>query len=119
MFEQKHHIIPKSEGGTDDPSNLVECTIEEHALYHLERALKSKTQEGYSKNIRAACFIAFGQGKKFIDKMFEIYEVDAANDLTQPLIDVQEKIKRQMEIRPPYKNEWTKWVKENCPSYYN
>jgi hypothetical protein len=27
----KHHIIPKHMGGTDDPSNLVELTIEEHA----------------------------------------------------------------------------------------
>lgn len=31
-----HHIIPKHMGGTDDPENLVECTIEEHANYHKE-----------------------------------------------------------------------------------
>lgn len=30
----KHHIIPKHMGGTDDPSNLVEVTIEEHANLH-------------------------------------------------------------------------------------
>jgi len=30
----KHHIIPKHMGGTDDPSNLVELTIEEHAEAH-------------------------------------------------------------------------------------
>ena len=29
-----HHIIPKHMGGTDDPSNLVELTVEEHALAH-------------------------------------------------------------------------------------
>jgi hypothetical protein len=29
-----HHIIPKHEGGTDDPSNLVKLTIEEHAKAH-------------------------------------------------------------------------------------
>lgn len=29
-----HHIIPKHMGGTDDPSNLVELTIEEHAEAH-------------------------------------------------------------------------------------
>jgi hypothetical protein len=27
----KHHIIPKHAGGTNDPSNLIELTIEEHA----------------------------------------------------------------------------------------
>lgn len=30
----KHHIIPKHAGGTDDPSNLVELTIEDHAIAH-------------------------------------------------------------------------------------
>jgi hypothetical protein len=29
-----HHIIPKHAGGTDDPLNLVELTIEEHANAH-------------------------------------------------------------------------------------
>lgn len=29
-----HHIIPRHEGGSDDPSNLIELTIEEHAEAH-------------------------------------------------------------------------------------
>ena len=29
-----HHIIPKHMGGTDDPSNLVELSVEEHAEAH-------------------------------------------------------------------------------------
>ena len=29
-----HHIIPKHMGGTDDPSNLIELTMEEHAEAH-------------------------------------------------------------------------------------
>jgi len=32
----KHHIIPKHMGGTDDPSNLVRLTVEEHAQAHKE-----------------------------------------------------------------------------------
>jgi hypothetical protein len=34
MKKHKHHIIPKHMGGSDDPSNLVELTIEEHAEAH-------------------------------------------------------------------------------------
>lgn len=33
-MSHKHHIIPKHMGGTDDPSNLVDVTIEEHAALH-------------------------------------------------------------------------------------
>jgi hypothetical protein len=29
-----HHIIPKHSGGSDDPSNLIELTVEEHAEAH-------------------------------------------------------------------------------------
>ena len=34
IYTHKHHIIPKHAGGTDDPSNIIELTIEEHALAH-------------------------------------------------------------------------------------
>ena len=34
-MKHKHHIIPRHAGGTDDPSNLIELSIEEHAQAHL------------------------------------------------------------------------------------
>ena len=33
-MRHKHHIVPKHMGGTDDPSNIVELTIQEHADAH-------------------------------------------------------------------------------------
>jgi len=30
----KHHIIPRYEGGSDDPSNLVELSPTQHAMWH-------------------------------------------------------------------------------------
>jgi len=33
-MKHKHHIIPRHAGGTDDPSNIVELTPEEHAEAH-------------------------------------------------------------------------------------
>jgi hypothetical protein len=34
IYYHKHHIIPKHAGGTDDPSNIIELTVEEHAEAH-------------------------------------------------------------------------------------
>ena len=35
-MKHKHHIIPKHMGGSNDINNLIELTIEEHALAHKE-----------------------------------------------------------------------------------
>lgn len=34
-YGENHHIIPKSEGGSDDKSNLVKLTAREHYICHL------------------------------------------------------------------------------------
>lgn len=34
-YVERHHIIPKSLGGTDDPNNLVPLTAREHFICHL------------------------------------------------------------------------------------
>ena len=33
-MKHKHHIIPKHMGGTNEPSNLIELTVKEHAGAH-------------------------------------------------------------------------------------
>ena len=40
IMKHRHHIIPRHAGGTDDPSNLIEVTVEEHAELHLARYLE-------------------------------------------------------------------------------
>ena len=34
VVKHKHHIIPKHMGGSDDPENIVEVTVEKHAELH-------------------------------------------------------------------------------------
>ena len=46
-ISHKHHIIPKHMGGSDDPSNIVELTVEEHAEAHKE--LYEKYNNEYDK----------------------------------------------------------------------
>jgi len=36
MTVHKHHIIPRHMGGSDDPSNIIELSIEDHAKAHEE-----------------------------------------------------------------------------------
>lgn len=40
-MKHKHHIVPKHMGGSDDPSNLIEVSIEEHAELHLALYLEN------------------------------------------------------------------------------
>lgn len=34
-YYEKHHILPRALGGTDDPNNLVKLTAREHCLAHM------------------------------------------------------------------------------------
>lgn len=34
IYYHRHHIIPRHAGGTDDPSNIIQLTVEEHAKAH-------------------------------------------------------------------------------------
>ena len=34
IYYHRHHIIPRHAGGTDDPSNIILLTVEEHAEAH-------------------------------------------------------------------------------------
>jgi hypothetical protein len=54
-YTEKHHIIPKSLGGTDDDSNIIRLTAREHYICHL---LLTKMVEGESKMKMTFAYIA-------------------------------------------------------------
>lgn len=47
IYVEKHHIVPKSLGGTNDPNNLVALTAREHLICH---RLLIKMTEGTAKS---------------------------------------------------------------------
>lgn len=50
VYSEKHHVVPKCVGGTDDASNLVDLTAREHALAHvlLARAYPDEPKLSYA-----------------------------------------------------------------------
>ena len=62
FYKEKHHIIPRSLGGNDDPANLVELTAREHFICHL---LLTKMTSGHNKSkmCQAAWMMASVAGK--------------------------------------------------------
>jgi len=83
-----HHIVPKHMGGTDDPSNLIKLTIEEHAEAH--RILYEKYGLWQDK-------LAWQGLSKMIDKqeLISILQSNAAKDRLvkygNPLIGIKTK----------------------------
>lgn len=47
MPTHKHHILPKHAGGSDDPSNLIELTVTEHAEAHRKLYEEHGRREDY------------------------------------------------------------------------
>ena len=47
MLKHKHHIIPRHMGGTDEDSNLIELTVEEHAEAHRLLFLEHQKWQDY------------------------------------------------------------------------
>ena len=71
IYQEKHHIIPKSFGGNDLPSNLVSLTLREHYIAHL---LLSKMYVGEAKRkMMYALWRMLLQEKTRGSRIFEIY----------------------------------------------
>jgi hypothetical protein len=60
LYIETHHIIPRCMGGTDDQSNLVKLTAQEHYLAHL---LLTKIYPNNIKLVYAAFMMTVGNGR--------------------------------------------------------
>lgn len=62
VYVEKHHVIPKCIGGSNDPDNLVELTAEEHYIAHM---LLAKIYFHVPPIINAAFMMAARNNKVF------------------------------------------------------
>ena len=47
-YHEKHHILPKAWGGTDEPCNLVYLTPKQHRLAHILLALMEDADQWFA-----------------------------------------------------------------------
>ena len=62
IYTESHHIIPRSFGGSDDKTNLVDLTAREHYIAHL---LLSKMHGGEQRRKMLAAVVLMGAIKRF------------------------------------------------------
>ena len=68
-FGERHHIIPKSLGGSDKRDNIVKLTAREHFICHWLLIKFKKGKEQYSM---FCAFARFGTNGRFNSKEYEI-----------------------------------------------
>ncbi|MGC9772174.1 RNA-guided endonuclease IscB [Fervidobacterium islandicum] len=70
-----HHIIPRSEGGTDTPSNLIVLTVEEHKMLHEGKIKIPKSRLEQIKVFKHAAHVST-IGWHIVNKLRQNYHVE-------------------------------------------
>jgi len=70
-YYERHHILPRSMGGTDDPTNLVLLTAREHYIAHL---LLVRFVSGHSKYKMVAALARFFKKVAANSHNYELYK---------------------------------------------
>lgn len=71
---ERHHILPRSLGGTDDLDNIVSLTAREHFVCHL---LLTKFTQGKDKRKMCYALSSFHRKSKYHKRVFNSYEYEA------------------------------------------
>lgn len=65
-YKERHHIVPRCLGGTDDESNLVDLTAREHFIAHILLVKIHPKEYGLIKAVQMMCIIGEGQEERKI-----------------------------------------------------
>lgn len=85
-YYEKHHIIPKSFGGTNDPSNLVKLLAKEHFIAHMLLWKMKFGKEYHSKMAFAMSMMNTGskthkRDKKLNSRMYESLRIELQEEM--------------------------------------
>lgn len=120
-----HHIVPRHIGGTDDPSNLIELSVEDHAEAHRVLYEECGREEdrmawlGLSGQVskKEACILGNKLGRKKTDQFLE---EKYGSNWRQILAKIASKrsaevIKERMKVDPVFADK----IKENAKKARN
>lgn len=82
-YVERHHIIPKCLGGTNEQSNLVALTAKEHYICH-RLLIRMTSDDAKKKMIKAlSAFRASGRnkGRKLTSNQYEQIRLETADDV--------------------------------------
>ena len=78
---EKHHIIPKSLGGTNDKENLVKLTMREHFICH-QLLTKMTINDNRRKMLHAVWRLAHVSGQKITSRRYEQLRLQRSESMT-------------------------------------
>nr|DAJ15163.1 MAG TPA: HNH endonuclease [Myoviridae sp. ctTS62] len=75
---ERHHIVPRSLGGSDDKENIVKLTLREHYIAHLLLCMIHRGTRNYFPMLRALSMMKAGRDGTCIknSRMFEYFRTD-------------------------------------------
>jgi hypothetical protein len=71
-YTEKHHIVPRCMGGSDDEENLIELSYPQHIMAHYLIAIENKGTEFYYKNMVALNMMLSFKSKYTEEDILEI-----------------------------------------------
>nr|DAM32444.1 MAG TPA: HNH endonuclease [Caudoviricetes sp.] len=82
---ERHHIVPRSLGGSNDKENIVKLTLREHYIAHLLLCRIHRKTQNYYPMLRALNMMKAGREGDYIknSRMFEYFRADFARVMSE------------------------------------
>lgn len=82
---ERHHIVPRSLGGSNDKENIVKLTLREHYIAHLLLCRIHRKTQNYYPMLRALNMMKAGREGDYIknSRMFEYFRTDFARMMSE------------------------------------
>lgn len=100
-YTEKHHILPRSLGGSNDLSNIVELTAKEHYIAHL---LLTKITSGDNKYKMIHAFVMMNQCKGSIQFRFSKLNSSLYESLKKQSIKKKKEFRHSDQAKEQIKN---------------